>query len=460
MKAILLAAGEGKRMRPLTLVKPKTMIEVLGRPLIAHIIESLPSEITELVIVIGYKGDIIRQYLGDQFEGRPITYVVQEKPLGTAHALHLCKDLIAKGEKFLFILADDLHSAEALKRLVKHQNGMLVHEHADPRKFGVIEIDERNRTIGIEEKPVQPKTNLVAVGAYVFDSAFFDYKIEPSARGELEYVDVVKQMIKDGDVFVEKTDFWHPIGYPHDVDAAEQILAEKTAPLSTSVVIICGGKGTRLSESEPDVPKALVEVAGKPILAHQIEMLKRQGISDITLALGHKAEMIMDWLKINGYKDIRCAIEKQLLGTGGAVKHSAKAITSPFIAMSGDILADFNIRGLLRHAEGGHRVITGVELDDAEGMGVLECDEAKKVCSYKEKVVSGKPGLINAGLYVLYPEDLTTMPDSFSLEYDLFPKLAESGKLVLHHHRGDYWFDCGTTERLKNVRAYFANRRS
>jgi NDP-sugar pyrophosphorylase family protein len=100
-------------------------------------------------------------------------------------------------------------------------------------------------------------------------------------------------------------------------------------------------------------------------------------------------------------------------------------------------------------------VVTGVELDDAHDMGLLMCDDSRKICSFKEKTVSGAPGLINAGLYVLYPEDLAGMPESFSLEYDLFPKLAESGKLVLHHHRGAYWFDCGTAERLKSVRAHF-----
>lgn len=445
-------------MRPLTLVKPKAMIEVLGKPLLEYLIEGLPSEITELVLVIGYKGEIIRKHFGDRFGRFPVTYVVQEKPLGTAHALHLCKHLIAQGEKFLFILADDLHSPAAIERLVKHQNGMLVQEHPEPRKFGVIEVDHQNRTIGIEEKPEHPKTNLVAVGVYVFDSSFFDYKIEPSARGELEYVDVVTQMIKKQDVFIEKTDFWHPVGYPHDIDAAEELLAKEATPLAASVVIICGGRGTRLSDEAPELPKALIEVAGKPILQHQLELLRKQGVADVTVALGYKAEMIVDWLRSHGYGDIRCAIEKKLLGTGGAVKFAAKAISSPFIAMSGDILADFNIRGLLRHAEGGQRVITGVELDDVDDMGVLECDEKKKVCSFKEKAASGKPGLINAGLSVLYPEDLVPMPESFSLEHELFPKLAQEGKLVLHHHRGDYWFDCGTVERLKRVRAYFADK--
>lgn len=460
MQAIILVAGEGKRMRPLTLVKPKPMLEVLGKPILVHIIEALPSQVDEIILVVGYKQEMVRAYFGDSFAGKKIVYVFQDKQLGTGHALELCRDLIRPGERFLFMIGDDLHSKTAIANLLKHDLSMLVHEHANPSRFGVVEVNDKGEVVSFIEKPKNPKSNLVSPAVFVLDDRIFKYPKKLHEAGEYFAVDQISQMMKDEKFVVEKSDFWHPIGYPQDIDSAEMLLGKETAPISTSVVIICGGKGTRLSESEPDVPKALVEVAGKPILAHQIEMLKRQGISDITLALGHKAEMIMDWLKINGYKDIRCAIEKQLLGTGGAVKHSAKAITSPFIAMSGDILADFNIRGLLRHAEGGHRVITGVELDDAEGMGVLECDEAKKVCSYKEKVVSGKPGLINAGLYVLYPDDLVGMPDSFSLEYDLFPKLAESGKLVLHHHRGDYWFDCGTAERLKNVRAYFANRRS
>ncbi|MEK7555013.1 MAG: sugar phosphate nucleotidyltransferase, partial [Patescibacteria group bacterium] len=87
MKCIILAAGEGKRLRPLTIDKPKPMVEVLGRPLLHHIIDSLPKEITELVLVVGYKAEAIQKYFGYKFEVLKVTYIRQNRPEGTAHAL-------------------------------------------------------------------------------------------------------------------------------------------------------------------------------------------------------------------------------------------------------------------------------------------------------------------------------------------------------------------------------------
>src|SRR3989344_8985294 len=110
MKAIILAAGEGKRMRPLTLTKPKPMLEVLDKPLLHWIIDSLPEEITEIILVIGYKGDQIKKYFGNSFGGRKITYIEQKEQLGTAHALKLVKPILKNGERFIFMYADDLHS--------------------------------------------------------------------------------------------------------------------------------------------------------------------------------------------------------------------------------------------------------------------------------------------------------------------------------------------------------------
>ena len=458
MQAIILVAGEGKRMRPLTLVKPKPMLEVLGKPILAHIIDALPSQVDEVILVVGYKQEMVREHFHEQYAGRKITYVVQEKPTGTGMAIHLCRPYLKKGERFFVVFGDDLIGRKSFEDLLKHKRAVLVEEHHDPSRFGVVEADANGKVLGIEEKPKKPKSNLVVGPAYLLDETFFDFPMELHSNGEYYIPPVISQMVKHHEMHVERADAWHPIGYPHDIDSAEEKLMKKHEPLATSVVIICGGKGTRMPENEKHLPKVLVDVAGKPILQHMLENLKKQGVTDIVLALGHKAEMVIDWLKANGHADVRCAIEKELLGTGGAVKFAGKGISSPFIAMNGDTIVDINVRGLLRHAEGGYRVITGLELEDADGFGILECDENKKICAFKEKAASKVPGLINAGAYVLYPEDLASMPDSFSLEYDLFPKLVASGKLVVHHHKGNYWFDCGTPDRLKAVRDYFANK--
>jgi NDP-sugar pyrophosphorylase family protein len=94
MQCVILAAGNGKRLRPLTEDKPKQLVQVHGKPLIDYIVEALPSSIDELIIVVGYKGDMIREYCGTTFHGKSVQYVEQPVAEGTAKALWLCKDLL------------------------------------------------------------------------------------------------------------------------------------------------------------------------------------------------------------------------------------------------------------------------------------------------------------------------------------------------------------------------------
>lgn len=462
MKAIILAAGEGKRMRPLTLTKPKPMIEVLGRPLLAHIIDSLPEEISEVLIVVGYKKEVIKDYFKEQYSGRTIRYIEQIKPEGTAQALYLCKDFIAKGERFLFMFADDLHSKEGLRKLMRHPMAVLVMKHSDPSRFGVVLAGKDGKVIEIDEKPIQPKSNLVVIGAYMFDDRIFNYKLVRHERLKEYFIpDIVAQLLKEHEMVIEETDFWHPIGYPHDIDSAERVLrGKKTPPTSdTLVVMLAGGRGTRMPENEKHLPKALVEVAGKPILQHQIEHALSLGFARIRLALGYKAEMIVAWLQKMKYKNVEYVIEKELLGTGGGIKLAMQDEQDPFIALNADNLADFDFVSLVRHsANGKFAVLSGVQREDARDFGLLECDDQRKVCSFKEKSPDATNGLISAGCYVLRPKDLADMPEAFSIEKDVFPRLARDGELVLQEHKGNYWFDSGTPDRLTAVRSFFASK--
>ncbi len=457
MKAIILAAGEGKRMRPLTLVQPKPMLEVLGRPILHHLMDSLPPEITELIIVIGYKGEQIKKYFGTQFQGRKIEYVQQDKPLGTGHALMLCREFIKPGERFLFMAGDDLHSPKALAKLIKHKHGVLVHQHNNPQRFGVIEVDASNKVIGFEETPEKPKSNLVSLAVFVLDDKIFSYPQAVSRSGEYWSTDQIRKMMREHDFIAESSDFWHPIGTPEDLSLAEQRLGAKHGKLATPVVIVAGGKGTRLPPEEQIKPKCLVEVAGKPILLWQLEHLRAQGLHDIRLALGYKAEMVVDWLRQTGNTDIKYSIEKEPLGTGGAIKLAARDIKVPFIALNVDDLADINYRLLIRHSLGDtHNIIAGAEITDARTFGTIVCDEHKRICEFKEKSPEPQPGFVSIGHYYLQPDVFDGTPAKFSIEYDIFPKLAASQKLLLCRHSGNYWLTTNTAEQLKVVREYFS----
>lgn len=223
MRCIILAAGEGIRMRPLTLEKPKPMIKISGRPLLEHIINSLPDEIDRITLVIGYLQDQIRDYFGDNFGRFKIDYAVQEEKLGTYYAVKLCEHLLEPKERFLLMYADDLHSPKALSRCVKSENSCLVIDESEsPSKFGVVELSADGSVSGIEEKPDNPKTNLILTGAQLLTKEIFDFPARRHNNGEHYVTDSLAQMIAAGHkIYTIKTDFWLPIGYPEDIKIAE-----------------------------------------------------------------------------------------------------------------------------------------------------------------------------------------------------------------------------------------------
>lgn len=224
MKAIILAAGKGTRMLPLTLTKPKPLLEVLGKPLLTHILEALPPEITEVILVVGYKGKMIRDYFGAEFAGRKITYLEQKELNGHVPALNLARLYLKDGERFFFTFADDIYDPASFERLLKHPRAVLAAPVEHPERFGIVVQDDEGNIEEIEEKPAQPKSNLAVTGTYLFDTHIFDYEAEKHANGEYYLPPVVQKMVKDYPMAVERASLWIPIGYPEDLAKAEAIL--------------------------------------------------------------------------------------------------------------------------------------------------------------------------------------------------------------------------------------------
>ena len=221
MKAVIFAAGEGTRMLPLTLETPKPMLMVLGKPLLQRTIELLPENVDEVVVVVGYKREQIIAHFGAEYEGKRMTYVVQEKLGGTAEALMLAKEHLMDTAFFSFY-ADDIYDKGDVLKLLDHQYGVLVAEVADPRAFGVIELGADGKIISFEEKPEHPKSNLVSTGAFLLDPAIFNYTAEPHPKtGERYLTDMVMGLAKDRDFYGVITKRWIPIGYPADLVTAE-----------------------------------------------------------------------------------------------------------------------------------------------------------------------------------------------------------------------------------------------
>jgi glucose-1-phosphate thymidylyltransferase len=168
MKAVIPVAGVGTRLRPHTYTQPKPLIPVAGKPLIASIIDQLVSDggITEFILVIGYLGDKMRNYIEDRYPHLDITFVYQEARLGLGHAMYMAINEFKDSEEILIVLGDTIFEGN-LKALLKQSNSCLgVKKVDDPREFGVVEIGDDGYINRVVEKPRIPKSNMALVGLY------------------------------------------------------------------------------------------------------------------------------------------------------------------------------------------------------------------------------------------------------------------------------------------------------
>lgn len=227
MQAVILAAGEGRRMRPLTLERPKPLIAVAGRPILGHIIDALPKEIDEVIFVVGYKAEMIKEHFGKTYNGRSITHVHQRTVTGTAGALRLAKPFLKNG-RFMLMCGDDIHGGDAIKEALSYPLALLVAEHSNPSKFGVIELATDGSLAHIVEKPDVPPSNLVSTGAMVLDDRIFEYEAKRHGNGEYYVPDALNLLAKDHRVAVVRQNIWIPIGYPEDIPIAEKRLRKKS----------------------------------------------------------------------------------------------------------------------------------------------------------------------------------------------------------------------------------------
>jgi bifunctional UDP-N-acetylglucosamine pyrophosphorylase/glucosamine-1-phosphate N-acetyltransferase len=223
MQCVILAAGKGTRLRPLTDNTPKPLVKVAGKTLLDHIVGSLPSSIDELIIVTGYLEEQIKAYCGDEFHGKKVTYVTQVEQKGTGHALWLCKDLL-KG-RFLFMFADDLHGKDDIARVTSYSRAMLTYQTDSPEKFGIVVRHPDGTLAEIIEKPQHPPSNLASTGVMVLDDNIFQY--DPYAietKGEYYLTDVIQEYAKKYPIAVVEQKLWIPIGHPEDIEKAEHQL--------------------------------------------------------------------------------------------------------------------------------------------------------------------------------------------------------------------------------------------
>lgn len=230
MKAVVLAAGEGVRLQPITLTRPKHLISLGGKPVLEHCLNAVKAcGISEVVIVVHYMAEAIRKYFGaGEKLGIKIEYAYQKDVLGTGNAVIVSEPYV-DGD-FLLIYGDLLFTVEALKKVLETHNhkkpsATLSVVHVErPEDYGIVELKDDGKVKRITEKPRREEapTNLANAGLYVFSPEIFEKvkKISASSRGEWEITDAIELLIKDEKpVFAVEIpkDEWFDIGRPWDL---------------------------------------------------------------------------------------------------------------------------------------------------------------------------------------------------------------------------------------------------
>ncbi|NTV02859.1 MAG: NTP transferase domain-containing protein [Chlorobiaceae bacterium] len=234
MKAIIPVAGVGSRLRPHTFSQPKVMLNVAGKPIIGHIMDKLiDSGIDEAVIIVGYLGEMIEEYLKANYSIK-LTFVTQAEQLGLAHAIHMCRPYVVEKEPLFIILGDTIFDVDLMPVLAGGVSTLGVKEVADPRRFGVA-VTEGSTIMRLVEKPDQPVSNLAIVGLYFLREAgmlfrSIDHIIEGGIRtkGEFQLTDALQHMIDSGEKFTTfPVQGWYDCGKPETLLSTNEVLLHR-----------------------------------------------------------------------------------------------------------------------------------------------------------------------------------------------------------------------------------------
>lgn len=218
MQAIILAAGEGTRMRPLTNETPKPLVQVGGKPLMEHNFEKLPPEITELVVVVGYKAQQIQDYFGSAYNDIPIRYVHQKQLLGTADAVHLCKEFITG--RFMVFMGDDLYSTADMTACLAHERSWLVQKKHGTFTGGRIVHNEHGHVTDAIEGTHDVSEGYVSTNMFVLTPEYFTYDMVAIKNGaEFGLPQTIVRMAQDYPITLVEAVGWQQVTTVEDVQA-------------------------------------------------------------------------------------------------------------------------------------------------------------------------------------------------------------------------------------------------
>lgn len=230
MKAVILAAGKGTRMRPLTEDTPKPLLPVAGKPIIQHNIDLIEDIVEEIIVVAGYEIEQFEEY----FSETEVTVIEQEEARGTADAALQARDLVE--DQALIMNGDDIYG-EDIRDITAHSTAFAAARAEKPENFGVLDTSD-GEVVSIVEKPDEPPSDLVNIGCYLVNPRFFELleNVEISERGEYEITDALSMYIAEEDVKLLETDQWLPCSYPWQlIEANRELISDIDRKISGEV---------------------------------------------------------------------------------------------------------------------------------------------------------------------------------------------------------------------------------
>lgn len=237
MKAVILAAGEGKRLKPFTETMPKVMIPIANKPILEYVFDACKrNKIDELIVVVGYKKEVIMEYF-KEYEGIKITYVEQKNQLGTAHALFTTKNHL--NDSFIVLSGDNIIDDESIAQLLNEPSeyALLIQEHTEPSKYGVVHIQD-NLLTQIIEKPKKETSTFISTGIYKFPLSIFEI-LEPLQHQGIHALSTVLQTLIDQGISIHTivAEHWMDIVYPWDIIKVNASMIQRLKNIETKAII-------------------------------------------------------------------------------------------------------------------------------------------------------------------------------------------------------------------------------
>lgn len=225
-------------------------------------------------------------------------------------------------------------------------------------------------------------------------------------------------------------------------------------------ILLVGGFGTRLKPLTSESPKPMLPVAGLPVTEHQILAAKKAGIHTLVLATSYLAEVFTPYFGDGSQWGIKIlyAVEKEPLGTGGAICNAAQMLNletlgdEPIVVFNGDVLSRHSIADQIafHQSKGADATLHLIDVEDARAFGCVPTDEDGRVTAFLEKMDNPITNSINAGCYIFHPSVIARIPlgEVVSIERETFPALVASGRPVFGYKEQAYWLDVGTPAAL------------